>query len=68
MESDHFKDIRQDTLLKILSRDTLNVPETAVWQAAIQWAEKECSRQGKQVICKLTLITGPGVFFDPGGT
>ena len=47
LQSDSFPDIDYQTLEEILSRDTLNVEETVVFNAAKRWAEAECSRQGR---------------------
>ena len=47
LQSDSFVDIDYQTLEEILSRDTLSVEETVVFNAAKQWAEAECSRQGR---------------------
>ena len=47
LQSDGFTDITYQTLEEILSRDTLNVRETVVFEAAMRWAKEECIRQGR---------------------
>ncbi len=49
LQSDGFKNLKLETLKMIISRDTLNIKESDVWLASLEWAEKECTRQGKQV-------------------
>ncbi|XP_076800314.1 BTB/POZ domain-containing protein 6-B-like [Clavelina lepadiformis] len=48
LEADGFVDIDLSTLKAILSRDTLNIKETVVFDAACRWADAECKRQGLQ--------------------
>jgi len=43
--SDGFSEIDFHTLNNILQRETLNVPEVVVFNAATQWADAECHRQ-----------------------
>ena len=45
LTSDAFADIDFDTLLSILSRETLNCKETVVFTAAINWAKAECNKR-----------------------
>ena len=45
LTSDAFTDIDFDTLVSILSRETLNCKETFVFQAAENWARAECKRR-----------------------
>ncbi len=49
LASSGFQNITQNTLKKIISRETLNIEEINVWRACLTWAEHECQRQGKQV-------------------
>ncbi len=49
LKSDGFRNLKLETLKMIISRDTLNIKEEDVWLASLEWAEKECKRQGKQV-------------------
>ncbi len=49
LQSDGFKNLKLETLKMIISRETLNIKESDVWLASLEWAEKECTRQGKQV-------------------
>ncbi|XP_076144431.1 BTB/POZ domain-containing protein 3a [Alosa pseudoharengus] len=46
LRSDGFCDIDAPTLESILRRETLNAKETAVFDAALRWAEAECGRSG----------------------
>ena len=46
-QSDDFTDIDHKTLQEILVRETLDVDETKVFDAAKRWAEAECLRQGR---------------------
>ncbi|XP_076318318.1 BTB/POZ domain-containing protein 6-B-like isoform X2 [Tachypleus tridentatus] len=43
--SEGFADIEYSTLETILSRETLNVKETILFQAILKWANAECSRK-----------------------
>lgn len=45
LTSDAFADIDFDTLMSILSRETLNCKETAIFAAADMWAKAACKRQ-----------------------
>lgn len=45
LTSDAFADIDFDTLMSILSRETLNCKETVVFNAANLWAKAECKRK-----------------------
>ncbi|XP_068606664.1 BTB/POZ domain-containing protein 3a isoform X1 [Brachionichthys hirsutus] len=45
LRADGFCDIDAQTLESILRRETLNAKETAVFQAALSWAEAECRRR-----------------------
>ncbi len=49
LKSDGFKNLKVETLKRIISRDTLNIKESDVWLACAEWAVKECTRLGKQV-------------------
>ena len=49
LNSDGFTEIDYKTLESILARETLNAKEVSVFQAAINWAKAECSRQGLEV-------------------
>ena len=44
--SESFQDIDFPTLLAILSRETLNVKETVLFTAALNWATADCERKG----------------------
>ncbi|XP_047736582.1 BTB/POZ domain-containing protein 6-B isoform X2 [Hyalella azteca] len=46
LQSDGFVDIDYPTLLSVLSRETLNCREIVLFEAALNWAEAECERQG----------------------
>ena len=45
LSSEAFTEIDFDTLLSILSRESLNCKETVVFTAAVNWAKAECSRK-----------------------
>ena len=45
LTSDAFADIDFDTLMSILSRETLNCKETVVFTAANHWAKAECKKK-----------------------
>ena len=45
LESEGFVDIDYPTLVSVLSRETLNCKEVALFNAALEWAEAECCRQ-----------------------
>merc|ERR1719323_826557 len=45
LSSEAFTDIDFDTLLSILSRESLNCKETVVFTAAVSWAKAECVRK-----------------------
>ncbi|XP_033106401.1 BTB/POZ domain-containing protein 6-like [Anneissia japonica] len=45
LRADSFVDIDFKTLQCILSRETLNVKEVALFHAAVRWAKAECKRQ-----------------------
>lgn len=45
LQSDGFVDIDFPTLTSVLSRETLNCREIVLFEAALTWAEAECSRQ-----------------------
>ena len=45
LSSEAFTDIDFDTLLSILSRESLNCKETVVFTAAVSWAKAECIRK-----------------------
>ncbi|XP_071961777.1 BTB/POZ domain-containing protein 3-like [Antedon mediterranea] len=45
LRADSFVDIDFKTLQSILSRETLNVNEVALFHAAVRWAKAECKRQ-----------------------
>ena len=47
LKSDSFTDIDFQTLEKILSHDTLDAEESAVFVASTRWAVAECTRQGR---------------------
>ena len=49
IESYGFKTLTQETLKKIISRDTLEVRELDLWLACLKWAAEECRRQQKVV-------------------
>ena len=50
LESESFKELRQEIVKTVISRDTLDVPtEVDVWKACTKWSEAECQRQGKSV-------------------
>ncbi|XP_055348236.1 BTB/POZ domain-containing protein 2-like [Paramacrobiotus metropolitanus] len=44
LQSTEFTDISQDTLQKILKRDTLSAEENEIYLAAERWAEAACAR------------------------
>lgn len=46
LQSDGFVDIDHPTLVSVLSRETLNCREIVLFEAALNWAEAECERQG----------------------
>ena len=46
LQSDGFIDIEYNTFQLVISRETLNVNEIFVFQAAVKWASAECKRQG----------------------
>ncbi len=46
LTSEAFSDIDYDTLMSILSRESLNCKETIVFAAANNWAASECLKQG----------------------
>lgn len=45
LQSDGFVDIDFPTLTSVLSRETLNCREIILFEAALSWAEAECTRQ-----------------------
>ncbi|XP_065332140.1 BTB/POZ domain-containing protein 6-B isoform X1 [Cloeon dipterum] len=45
LHSEGFVDIDLNTLESVLSRETLNCKETALFEAAISWARAECQRR-----------------------
>ena len=47
LQSDSFNEIDYQTLEQILVRDTLDAKERVVCAAAVQWAQAECIRQGR---------------------
>lgn len=49
LRSDGFTDIDPPTLELILQRETLNVREVQLFQAALRWAAAECRRRGLMV-------------------
>lgn len=48
LKSESFCEIDHATLQSVLARDTLNVKELSIFNAACQWAESECLRQDLQ--------------------
>ena len=48
LTSDGFVDIDKETLGLILARETLNCRETAIFKAALRWANAECVRRDIQ--------------------
>ena len=63
LQSDGFVDIDYPTLISVLSRETLNCREIVLFEAALNWAEAECERQGlqstpanKRKVCTWSLI------------
>ncbi|XP_064485093.1 BTB/POZ domain-containing protein 6-B-like [Ornithodoros turicata] len=48
LTSEGFSDVDRPTLEAILSRETLNVSEASLFEAALTWAAAECSRCGLQ--------------------
>ncbi|XP_054879015.1 LOW QUALITY PROTEIN: BTB/POZ domain-containing protein 6-B-like [Poeciliopsis prolifica] len=49
LRSEGFCEIDRPTLEIVLQRETLNIREAAVFQAALSWAAAECQRQGLAV-------------------
>ncbi|XP_023203239.1 BTB/POZ domain-containing protein 6-B-like isoform X1 [Xiphophorus maculatus] len=49
LRSEGFCEIDRPTLEIVLQRETLNIREAAVFQAALSWAAAECRRQGLAV-------------------
>ena len=49
LQSEGFVDIDFSTLMSVLSRETLNCREIVLFDAALSWADAECSRQDLQV-------------------
>lgn len=45
LQSDGFVDIDFQTLTSVLSRETLNCREIVLFDAALSWADAECTRQ-----------------------
>ncbi|XP_014785107.1 BTB/POZ domain-containing protein 6-B isoform X1 [Octopus bimaculoides] len=48
LKSESFCEIDHSTLQSVLARDTLNVKELSIFNAACKWAEAECLRQDLQ--------------------
>ncbi|EEC15006.1 topoisomerase TOP1-interacting protein BTBD1, putative [Ixodes scapularis] len=46
LSSDGFPDVDRPTLEAVLSRESLNARESAVFRAALAWAAAECTRRG----------------------
>ena len=49
LSCEKFADLKKENVIKIISRDTLDVSEVTVWSACIRWAKQERQRQGRQV-------------------
>ncbi|XP_072159750.1 BTB/POZ domain-containing protein 1 isoform X4 [Bemisia tabaci] len=49
MSCEDFLEIDFPTLCEVLKRDTMEVKETALFDAAVRWATAECSRKGLEV-------------------
>lgn len=45
LESEHFEDLDEESLCKLLRRDTIDVKEISLFYAVRKWAVKECGRQ-----------------------
>jgi hypothetical protein len=50
--SDAFTSIDQETLAKLLKRESLNVKEVDLFNAVLKWSEAECSRKGTEANTK----------------
>ena len=56
LTSDNFAELRPETVMTIVTRDSLDIPtEVVVWKACITWAEAQCRRQGKLVRTRINL-------------
>uniref|UniRef100_A0A3Q2PJL0 BTB (POZ) domain containing 3a n=1 Tax=Fundulus heteroclitus TaxID=8078 RepID=A0A3Q2PJL0_FUNHE len=63
LRSDGFCDIDAQTLESILRRETLNAKETAVFEAALSWAEAECQRRDlPPTVDNKRLVLGKAVY------
>lgn len=43
--SEYFNNIRQETIASLLKRNNLNIPESELLQAVLQWSEFQCLQQ-----------------------
>ena len=48
LHSEDFEDVSKDTVVSMLSRDSLRVREVELFKAVDLWAGKECVKQGKK--------------------
>ncbi|KAM4595203.1 BTB/POZ domain-containing protein 3a [Fundulus diaphanus] len=63
LRSEGFCDIDAQTLESILRRETLNAKETAVFEAALSWAEAECQRRDlPPTVDNKRLVLGKAVY------
>lgn len=46
LTSEHFTDLERQTLLKLISRETLYCEEWEIFEALMRWSKLECSRTG----------------------
>lgn len=46
LTSEHFTDLERQTLLKLISRETLYCEEWEIFEALMRWSKLECTRMG----------------------
>ncbi|MFH4983342.1 hypothetical protein AB6A40_010051 [Gnathostoma spinigerum] len=52
LRSEGFRNIDFNLFESIIMRDSLIVKERILYEAAVEWAESECARQGKPIVSK----------------